>query len=560
MKKTELSKALAFCIGASSSSVHAIDVDVTNMDFDGTIYTAEGQLRDDEDDFGTMQSSEDFFSNPWSAVGIAYFEAGNPVPKEDNDTISDEPNITNGAQPASWGTFTQTTSFDSGSNMYTWSGMSVSGNTGAQQPFSFTFALASNEVAWGTLFNWNGNQSIPVLNVMDCTDPTACAGVAGTPMVNGPFNGSDPLFSGGLPPMSCVDSFQFSAAGALDIDIATSLTEACSNPQAAVTLVSIGAATTAGGTAVVNGTNITYTPPFDGFNGVDDFVFTATDGVSQSTANYLLQVGGELKNNFSMLDRTGNVFGGTNDVEIVWDETSFNVLTVDVNNSPIDTAFGVMTIGSPQPFFNFNWVAHHVRIFKNTTGAPVTLNFDVTCRGADYDAGTVDCNKPLAEQGAEQRFMTMTLEDGEIGGHILFDWGKDDATTPCGKANCDIDVVNKWVAGKWDNHGDTAPVNAQWIGAAGVPPATPENSADPADWVLASTDLNGDGINASPMIDGAFVGSYANFNYKPNRSGTPLEPVTTEISDVDIDGFSFSLWTLVAGLISLFGLRRIKRN
>jgi hypothetical protein len=103
----------------------------------------------------------------------------------------------------------------------------------------------------------------------------------------------------------------------------------------------------------------------------------------------------------------------------------------------------------------------------------------------------------------------MTLQPGEIGGHILLDWGKVNGSTPCGVANCNIDVVNMWKENEmWEDYGDTAPKNALWLGAAGVPPATD------AVWRLVSSDVNGDSINSSPMIDGPFIGSYANFNYK----------------------------------------------
>jgi hypothetical protein len=363
--------------------------------------------------------------------------------------------------------------------------------------------------------------------------------------------------------MSCADSFHFNLEGAFNIPIADSLAEACSNAQGPITLVSIGAPTS--GTATEDGTNITYTPPTADFTGPDNFAYSATDGKANASAEYLIQIGGELQSNFSMLDKSGAVFGGTNDVDIVWDESSFNTndLVLDAATStftiPTDTAFGIMTIGSPEPFFNFTWVAHNVRIFNNTTAAPITYNFDVTCLKADYDTAVVDCNRPLADQGANTRYISMTLEPGEIGGHILFDWGKNDATTECGKANCNIDVVNKWSAGQWDKHGSTAPINTVWIGPAGVPPATVENAGEgnQANWVLVSGDVNADSINASPMVDGAFVGSYANFNYKPDKVGSALPPYTGKISDVKVDGFSFSLWTLFGGLLSIVGLRRI---
>ncbi|MDT8281879.1 MAG: DUF5011 domain-containing protein, partial [Gammaproteobacteria bacterium] len=249
--------------------------------------------------------------------------------------------------------------------------------------------------------------------------------------------------------------------------------------------------------------------------------------------------------NFTMLEKAGNVFGGTNDVVIEWDEVTVNSNDLNSNGIPTDTNFDVMSIGSPFPFFNFNWFAHHIRVFRNTTSAPITFKFDVTCTSADYDNGTVDCNRPLDEQAATGRFLTMTLQPGEIGGHILFDWN----------GNLDIDVLNFWKENEpWDTYGDVEPKNQLWVGAAGIPPAPDAN------WRLVSSDVPGDGvenINGSPMIDGPFKGFFPNFNFKPDSSGEALPPFDGQINAAKADTLSMGLWALLAGLLSVFGLRRI---
>jgi len=249
---------------------------------------------------------------------------------------------------------------------------------------------------------------------------------------------------------------------------------------------------------------------------------------------------------------TGLTFGGTNDVEFVWDETSFNDTAVNSNGIPTDTNFTIMQISSPFPFFNANWFAHNVRIFKNTTGTEITLNFDISCAKSDYEdaVGTVDCGGT--------KYIKLTLQDGEIGAHILFDWGETGKNTPCGQAACDIDVVNKWDQNaQWtDTDGPTTGTNNLWLGAKGIAPAID------ATWTLVSIDANGDGINGTPMLDGPFLTNYANFNYKPSGAGESLPPFTGNIDDVNVDSLAFSMgwWSLLAGLLPVFGLRRINNK
>jgi len=271
--------------------------------------------------------------------------------------------------------------------------------------------------------------------------------------------------------------------------------------------------------------------------------YTVTYDVTDSNGNKATQVSRTVTvgafaegSNFSMMDPSGNVFGGTNDVVFDWDG-------VTINTDETDTNFGVMTIASakPQPFFTFLWTAHHVRVF-----GPGTYSFDSTCTAAQYDAGITDCggNKP----------MTMTVPPGHFGGHILFDWGKPTASSPCGVKSCDIDVVNVWeVGGVWDRHGDTGARNQLFDGQSGLPP-------DPTTtWKLVSTDVNGDGVNASPMVDGPFQGFYANFNAGPGGTSGPKEPVQITQPDTKLGSgvlASVNVFAIFTGLMVLFGLRR----
>lgn len=580
MQKTVLASAITmsfYC--ASANAVVPSELLITNMQFNGIVYSAGGQFNQ-TGTLGSFDPNTDLVPDPNPPLGAG---GRMPAPGFDQAVASGYIFSFDHFFNNPWEGIQQTpylTNADSFAFVYDHATSDCSAPTNVTKSsgpcsdlgsYDYDTELAAmdvEQVAVGMFFNWNNNDGIPVLEIFDCDAGGNCKG-NGVAMATPPFAGAVPLFNAGL---SCQGGFSTTGVDTpVSISIAgdvlgTDVPPAnCFNPTATtpdnpegLKVDGVVSPTANGGTAVINGTDIDYTP-MGGFEGSDSFIVNVSDDTTDtSSISYVIQVGGALQNNFSMMDRAGNIFGGTNDVDIVWDEVSFNDSTLDGNGSPTDTNFGLMTIASPEPFFNFTWTAHHVRIFNNTTGAPVTYNFDVTCRGADYDAGTVDCDKPLAEQGALTRFITMTLEPGEIGGHILFDWGKDDNSTPCGKANCDIDVVNKWSAGMWDKHGATGNKNVIWIGPAGVPPATVENSGEgnQANWVLVSGDVNGDGINASPMIDGAFEGSYANFNYKPDKAGTALPPYEGQISDVNVDGFSFSLWTLFAGILSVVGLRR----
>jgi len=235
--------------------------------------------------------------------------------------------------------------------------------------------------------------------------------------------------------------------------------------------------------------------------------------------------------NFTMLNPAGDVFGGTNDVAFDWDQT--------FNTDESDTNFGKMTIASvkPQEFFGFVWTAHHVRVY-----GPGTYTFDTTCTIPELEAGDTVCNNPL-QSGQTQQFLTMTVDVGQVGAHILFDWN----------TSSDIDVVNVWdVDGVWDAHGATDPTNKLWDGQAGLPP-------DPTTtWKLVSTDVNGDNKNGAPMVDGPFQDFYANFNAGPAGTTEPVPPYQgtapeTEIGDSVLA--SINLWGLFAGLITLLGLR-----
>lgn len=523
MKKTPIYNAIAICLSISATQVYALDVPVNNMAFNGN-YAAEGTLQETPGNFGFMQSVDPFFSAPWVAVGVAYFDPLLPSPIIDNDTASDAANVTNGAS-TNFGTIAGHAATESGGT-YTWAG------TAPQGAFSFTFTLPANHIAWGTIFNWSVNEGIPVLVVMDCTNfPITCTGVPGTPMQTPPFPGQDPVFSGGVPPLTCPDLSASIAVGEELVINKSDMISGCSGGRGAVSVASIDTASILG---AVGDNGITYVyNPSSGFEGPESFGFTLVDDLFTVDATYTVQVGGELLGNFTIMKPDGGTFGGANDVVFDWDQATFNTDESDNN-------FDIIKITSDTPFFGVLWFAHHIRVYDGGVSGR-TLTFDTTCTVVQLEAGTADCGGTVADM------MELVIPPNMYGAHINFDWN----------GNTNIDVVNVWEpGGKWEDDDGVGGKNDIWLGPLGVPPHRDAN------WELASKDVNGDGINGAPMIDGPFPQNYANFSWKADRAGVKLPDITEEISDVDVDklAFSMGLWSMLAGLIAVFGLRRLNNK
>lgn len=522
MRKSALSSAIALSLAASDAVAAPDPIVIENMLFGTVNYVSAGTLN--SAGTGAMNSVAPFFYHTWMASQATGFM--------------------------------DTTGAFAGSNAQ-----------GAWDYSADIAGMTSNQVAIGIFFDWNGSNGIALLEIFDCIGDV-CVG-NGIAMQNGPFVGSVAIFSSSVQ-LTCLDGSATTDPGeAVEITKAD-LLATCQFADGAAVVDSFDATSANGATISNQGDVLLYTPR-DGFEGPDTFSVTLADDSATFDITVSVQVGGALQNNFTMMGAAGGTFGGTNDVVFEWDG-DFNTNAVDGSGINNDTGFSDhISIGSPNPFLNFTWTAHHIRVFQG----PGTFKFDVTCDAVgDYDNGIVDCAaNPLGNQNALTRYMTMTLEANEIGAHILFDWGADSGTTDCGKANCDIDVVNTWKENEmWNGYDDASPKNDVWIGAAGVVPATEENSTIAANWELVSTDvkgftdINGDfhaegnKINGAPMLDGAFTDNYANFNKTPDRTGTPPDPIDTEIDDVETGGFAFSIWTMMAGLFSVFGLRRVSRN
>ncbi|MFC1589228.1 immunoglobulin-like domain-containing protein [Pseudomonadota bacterium] len=269
---------------------------------------------------------------------------------------------------------------------------------------------------------------------------------------------------------------------------------------------------------------------------------TDQDGNAAAQAVRTVVVGASY-GNFTMLNLNGDAIGGTNDVVMNWLNQTLNTSEADTNVN--------MTIATdgPTPFQSNVWYAHHVRVFEGGIGG-ITYTFDTTCTVAQVEAGeSADCTgNPLPELQTE-RYLSMTVGQGQFGAHMLFDWG----------VNSNIDVVIVWDqnAAWTDPTGQGDALNDLWLDCCGAAPAVD------TEWELVSTDVNGDGINGAPMVDGAFVGFYANFNNGPASTGAGSDPLTADItktSDLEDDFLGSIGWGLMLGIMSLLGVLRIRNR
>ena len=151
MKKTYISNDIALILCTAGTANAALTVDITQMNFNG-LYNTTGSITDAGT--GIFNSLTAFFGQHWTATATAFFSAG------------------------------------SGAN--TWAGTHPAGF------YSYNFSLTPNQVAWGTLFDWNTSSLIPILNIMTCSgfsNGDTCIGI-GTPMQTPPFAGQAPSFNG----------------------------------------------------------------------------------------------------------------------------------------------------------------------------------------------------------------------------------------------------------------------------------------------------------------------------------------------------------------------------
>lgn len=162
-----------------------------------------------------------------------------------------------------------------------------------------------------------------------------------------------------------------------------------------------------------------------------------------------------LGNNFTMIDSSGNIVGGTNDVVFSWDGTLYTDAAAQTTSN-----FSLASASS-HPFFGFPWTAHDGRVF-----GPGSYSFPTT------GGNTLD----------------LEVGPGQVGAHVLFDWN----------TVSDVDVALLW-------NEDAAAAGDIFAGLAGDPPI--DNV-----FGLATAQIPGDAFPGIAMVDGPFTGFRATFN------------------------------------------------
>ncbi len=229
-----------------------------------------------------------------------------------------------------------------------------------------------------------------------------------------------------------------------------------------------------------------------------------------------------IRANFTMLDGTGHIVGGTNDVNMFWDGNAYNSSADYIGPG----SSGNVTAASTTVFFSHTWTAHDIQVFT-----PGSYSFDTSI-------GTT--NAPL--------FQTMVVGSSQLGMHMLFDWN----TT----ANIDVVVVanNGAIFGSgltsFSNSScatAAGPTNCLWAGGT-IPGGMVNRPGVNKVWMFASADptSSGHGIMGSAMVDGPFPGFNANFN--ADLAFTPAAvPVPA------------AAWLFGSGLLGLLGIARKRK-
>ena len=229
--------------------------------------------------------------------------------------------------------------------------------------------------------------------------------------------------------------------------------------------------------------------------------------------------------NFTELDNTGSMVGGTNDITMNWDGNGYSASTD--YTGPGSTSN--ISLSSTTLFFNHQWTAHDIQMF-----VPGSYSFDVSLGGGVPESG----------------ILNVTVPDGQLGMHLLWDWnaglnidvfvvlapssvfgsgtGYSSQFTAYGNNLCDDGTIQNCL------FDDGA------FGSDGKP-------AGDTVWMLASVDGNGDGIMGIPMAPGGPTADF-NINYSANLTPTPKVPLPA------------AAWLFGAGLAGLIGAARRKRT
>lgn len=380
----------------------------------------------------------------------------------------------------------------------------------------YTFTVSGGQIGMHMLFDWGATTDIDVVNVWDVSvvsDELHYTpidwdgdGAPGGAMIDGPFPGFNPAFSligADLPlanypgitlngdsivNLQVGDVYVDAGATAIDVqdgDLTSSIvtTNPVDTSVAGTYTVTYSVTDSDGYTTTATRTvNIVFgefpviTLLGDSplvINTLDTFVdpgATATDvedgNLTDSiivTHNVDTSVKGEYTVNYSVTDSHGNTTLLTRTVEVLDSVTGTFIMRDPYGNiifTDNDVTATIIypgagsSISSPNAFYGLDWVAHDI----------------TTYQAGDYSIDTIEAG-----------VLNFTVGAGQIGAHMLIDWG---AST--------FDVVNVW---------DVTEVD-------GVRYYT-------------ETDWDGNGFIGGPMLDGPFL----NFNWSFNLSGTVLPAV-----------------------------------
>ncbi|OIP64136.1 MAG: hypothetical protein AUK30_07190, partial [Nitrospirae bacterium CG2_30_70_394] len=140
---------------------------------------------------------------------------------------------------------------------------------------------------------------------------------------------------------------------------------------------------------------------------------------------------------------------------------------------------GAWSVASTTTFFGSNWTAH-----GGTTFGPGTYTFDT-----------------LSPDHPEAVYTGVVVAAGQVGGHILFNWS----------STSDIDVINVW---------DVNVTGGEKSYTSTDGPATHP--------------VNPDGVRGYGMLDGAFSGFNANFDFTVASCGDGVVDTAANTKSIDV--------------------------
>jgi len=185
-----------------------------------------------------------------------------------------------------------------------------------------------------------------------------------------------------------------------------------------------------------------------------------------------------LEGRFTMRDPAGAISGNIDNT--VTGNIDTTVLCTDPDPAICNPMPPAASLVTTQAFFGSLWTATPVRLFDQGTWTFETCPFPRTFDAANNDWIAADGSTKCGSQSTPNP-ISMTVNPGQIGAHMLFDWS----------VNVAIDVVVVWDVGC-------------------------------NEFQLTTSDPDGDGILGSKMVDGPFKGFNAAFDVSTEAGQPPI--------------------------------------